>query len=774
MDIEKKNRLSIHRFIEIAANGGDLISGFFSQKRAVDGIKGHQKVQTGRAEGYESEIPLKKEFHQEPFVLTLEGRVDGAIFQEGRWTIEEIKTLEGDFPDRWENTPILHRAQLLCYGALWDYEGDTIQLDLCYFHLQSEEKRVFSKVFSALELEEYLQACLHRYFRSKIEYSRHIEERDRSARNLSFPFSDFRQGQRLFSVEVFRAIKNGETLFCQAPTGVGKTMGTIFPGIKAWGEKLTQKILYLTAKTSGRESVRTAMKILEERGLEAKTVILTSKEKICQSPLSSRCHGQDCPFAESYFDKLEAVRGEFQEKNIWGKEEFEELSRKYTICPFELSLEWGLQADLLVGDFNHLFDPVVSLKRYFMQEEPITLLLDEAHNLPDRGRGLYSAELDKAEILGIRREVKEQDPALTKALSSLNTTFLKLKKEHEGEEKTLLDKIPPALISGLKRILDKGDTFLRTDSLFGEFSKFYFSCRFFLQIAELMGEGHRVVFTSRKKSAQLALVCLDASEYLRESLTKCSSSIFFSATLEPLSYFKESILGSVEYRDYIIPSPFPQEHCRILVRSDIDTRFKAREISLPEAISAIRCLWREYPGHQMAFFPSYRYMEQAAELWKQQYPEEITQQSRNMSDDEKTRLLGSLEKKEPVLLFAVLGGVFSEGIDLRGDRLIALSILSVGLPAISFEGDLLKKYYDERGGKGYLYSSCYPGWNRILQASGRLIRSEKDRGLILLLGKRFCQPFYRSLRPAHWRNLKEVDQEHKQKQEIELFRGTGD
>lgn len=778
MEYPRKLHISIHRFIEITAKEGDLTGSFFSQKRAVEGTKGHQKVQKNRGEGYKSEIRIKETIKRNGFTLILEGRIDGLLEENHSELIEEIKTVESSIPECWEETPILHRAQLICYGALLEKKEDKIRsLRLCYYHLYSKEEGLIDCPLKQVEIEDRFNAYLNFFFQKWEERSKWIETRDLSAKKMNFPFSEFRKGQRTFSVDVYRNIQEEGLLLAQAPTGTGKTMGTLFPAIKALGEGLVQRVLYLTAKTTGREMARDALKMMQKAGLDATVVSLTAKERICSSPDSPRCHGSDCIYARGFYDKLKSLQGHLRKKFIWSGVDFTALAEEHLICPFELSMEWALEADVLIGDFNHLFDPVVSLKRFFQREDPITVLIDESHNLPDRVRDLYSVSLGKKSIMSYRRALKEIFPSLGRALQGLNKQMLELRKALEADqlEHRVLEQIPDSIIKDARKILNLTENILRNPQNQDArilCNNLFFEMRFFLYIEEIHGDSHSILQRRKGSDLFLEFLCLDPSPYVSESLEKCHSTVFFSATLSPKDYFSRLILGDKNHRWIQVPSPFPPENCLVINRRDIDTRYRNREKSLSTVVEAISGLWTAYKGHQMYFFPSYAYMDQAAGIWEEQHGQSPLCQWKNMSLVEREEFLGHFDKNEPQLVFSVMGGVFSEGVDLQGDKLSALGLISVGFPSFCLERELMREYFQGINGKGFDYAYSYPGWHRVLQAAGRLIRSETDKGVILMLGQRFDQPFYRSLYPKEWGKVYTVNNKEEEIQAIESFRST--
>jgi DNA excision repair protein ERCC-2 len=759
--------LSVHGFIELTAREGDMHGGFFSNKRAVDGTKAHKKVQASRPNRYEKEKKVERTFTKGDDSLRIEGRIDG-VFLTDPLELEEIKTVEREFPGAWENTPVLHRAQLLVYGALMRIEPEKeLKLILTYYHLRSEKEEHYSRMMNGSDLSVYLDSLLDKYFYHCKRRRRWEEKRNASCRELSFPYGDFRSGQRDLSASVFRAIRDESVLLIEAPTGTGKTMGTLFPAVKALGEAKADRIIYLTARTTGRSLVGEAVKAMEIGGADLISVILTGKEKICRQPEAQRCDSQFCPYAIGYYDKLEEILNKIEEIRYFDRDVLNRLADEYTICPFELSLDLGLEADILTADFNHLFDPVVSLKRYFSRPgERYTALIDEAHNLPDRGRNMFTAVLTKDSILEIKRSLKKGHPDLEKSslirsLESLNRHLREYRKQCEEQEEgaIILTEPDKNLLEKLGRFNQLAEENLREDlppEIQSLLMKFYLDIRFFRHIAELFGTPFRYVIRNKgKKDCQVSLQCLHPAPLLKEGFEKCASAILFSATLTPPEYFRKILfLPEIEIRQIKLPSPFNPHNCPVFILPGINTRYRGREESLSQLIEAIRTGREKCFGNHIVFFPSYRYLEMAQNKWENIYSEKILIQTGGMDEKARENFLTAFsdarKKKKSLLAFAVMGGIFGEGVDLPGDLLTGVTIVGVGLPGIGLERDLLKDYYQEEGLNGYDYAYRLPGWNRVLQAAGRVIRQETDRGIIQLIDDRFDQSFYKKLYPPHW------------------------
>lgn len=772
MELKRNYKLSIHRFIDLVAQEGDLTAGFFSQRRALEGTKAHQIVQKSRGEEYQKEVIVKGKFEQSGFTLELEGRIDGLIESSSAITIEEIKTIHGMVPSEWQEAPILHRAQLLCYQALLKENPDKKrQFRLCYYHLDQKKEYFIEEPVDSLFCKETFNNYLDRFFSNLIRREEWIKRRDIWASNCTFPYGEFRRGQRHFSVQSYKAIDEGEILLAQAPTGTGKTMATLFPAIKAIGEGKIQRILYITAKTTGREMAKQALLDITEQAIKPlKVMVLTAKEKLCLSPDSPRCHGEDCLFARGFFDKLRELP--WPQENVLSMKEMLQVGRNYEICPFELSMEWALEADVVVGDFNHLFDPLVRLRRFFQQEDKITALIDEAHNLPHRAREMFTVRFSKEDIMGLRRAVKEEQPRLAKALFNLNKCLLHWKKESQNSGDWLVSEdVPDDICQSLQKSVKSMEEIITEPWARNNrqlWQEFYFMAKFFLSLTEQDLSGH--CFTiEKKKWTTFTLRCLDPAPNLIEPLDYCHGVILFSATLNPMDYYGRVLLGERSYRSVSIASPFSEKNCLILNRRDISTRYKDRERNLPAILEALKQLHSQNRGNTLVFFSSFAFMEQAREYWQSKFDITLQTQDRQMDEHQRNRFVESFQNKEDSIYFAVLGGIFSEGLDLKGEQLTSVAVISVGIPPPDSEQELLKDFYNNHGLQGYDFAYRFPGWNRVLQAAGRLIRSEEDRGVLLLIGDRFNYSEYRRIHPENWRNMKVIGSLNEQSRYIERF-----
>lgn len=754
-------RISVRRLVEFLLRSGNLESGegVVSYERALEGARIHRRLQKEAGDSYRAEVPFSHTEEWEKIRYTVEGRADGLFEEDGVPVIDEIKTVSLPLSRLPRGGDPLHWAQAKCYAYFYacDAQAERVAVRLTYCQAESGELLRLQQPFEAGELADFFHGLLHQYApwaRFRCEWR---ETRDASAKALAFPFPQFRPGQRQMAAAVYRAVRDGKRLFCQAPTGVGKTISTLFPAVKAMGEGLAGQIFYLTAKTVAGRAAAGALNTMRTHGLHLKSVHLTAKEKICCLETPS-CTPLSCPRALGHYDRInEALYEILTSADCLDREAVSRAAEAHRVCPFEMALDLSEWCDVIVCDYNYLFDPTVNLKRYFSEKKgDYVFLIDEAHNLPDRGRDMYTAELAKSEVLALRRQAGKGEKSLWAMLGRLNSALLALR-SFCGEDGTAsLPEIPEDLLPALRLFSLQCGEWLeshREHPLRHETLSLWFSVRFFLRIADLYGPEYVTQLRHRGSEVIVRLLCLDASRFLDASMAKGRAAVLFSATLSPPAYFVSVLGGGEEARTLSVPSPFPPENLLLLQADRISTRYADRAASVEPVAALIRSFARGSGGHTIAFFPSYEYMESVADRVVADDPElETVRQGRNMSEEDRAAFLDRFSSgPSGVLLgFCVMGGVFAEGVDLVGNRLSGAVIVGVGLPKVSRRQELLRAYYERERGDGFSYAYRYPGMNKVMQAAGRVIRSETDRGAVLLIDSRFSQWGYRSLFPAHW------------------------
>ncbi|AGA69479.1 DNA helicase, Rad3 [Desulfitobacterium dichloroeliminans LMG P-21439] len=754
--MDKKQRVSVRTLVEFVLRQGDLQTGFRSATRLIEGTRAHQILQKQRGEDYQPEVALHTIYHQDELTLEIHGRADGIFRSESGVVVEEIKStsLELDLID--QSYSILHWAQAQCYAYILASQEELaqIQVQLTYIHLETHETKEFMKIFSCEELENFFTDLVERYCAWANRLSAWVQLRNGSIAQLEFPYPSYRKGQRELVVAVYKTIKEGNRLYVQAPTGIGKTLGTIFPALKALLEGEEAPVFYLTAKTITRTVAESSLLMLEHQGLSLKRLTLTAKDKICFNP-GCDCNPEDCSFAKGYYDRLGLGLADIFQVDVWNREQIERCGRLHAICPFEFSLELSNWADLVICDYNYVFDPRVFLKRFFLEGGAYTFLIDEAHNLVDRAQEMFSAELNKEELQHVKNLVQEEEPVLGKRLQTVNRNLLKLKKQ--GLE--VAKDAPTSLYSSLERVVNEVEKIFKKEenSPWKEkLTELYFSIQAFLRTAESFDEHYLTYYQSTEEDYRVKLFCVDPAKRLSEVLNKGRAAIFFSATLSPLEYFIKILGGEKTSYKLHLASPFPPQNLCVMIQKQISTKYKQRSLSLDSVVEAIISLVRGRIGNYLVYFPSYEYLERVRERLMMLHPDlKLLPQTFGMAEENREEFLEAFQAdpQESLVALALLGGVFGEGIDLTGTRLSGAIIVSVGLPQLGLERDIIRNYFQECYRQGFEYAYMYPGMNKVLQACGRVIRTEQDRGVILLIDERFARLGYKQLFPKEWKDV---------------------
>lgn len=768
-------RISVRSLVEFILREGDIdnrVSGSMEKDAMLLGGKIHRKIQSRMGTNYTAEVPLKIQMPCDGFVLQIEGRADGVLKDDGKVLIDEIKGILRSLEHLEAPVPV-HLAQAKCYAYIYAVQNSLkcIDVQMTYCQMETEEIRRFCQEFEFQELQTWFQDLVTQYEKwAKFEIEwRNV--RNDSIRQIEFPFP-YREGQRDLVVSVYRTILRKKKLFIQAPTGVGKTMATVFPAVRAVGEGLGEKIFYLTAKTITRTVAEQAFSLLKEKGLLYKTITLTAKEKICFCE-EAECNPDACPYAKGHFDRVnDAVFDLITHSGDWSREVLEEQAKKHMVCPFEMSLDVSNWADAVICDYNYAFDPQAHLKRFFSEsgKGEYLFLIDEAHNLVERGREMYSASLYKEDLLEVRKLVKAEDPKLAKGLSECNQQFLELKRECEHYQ--ILKSVSHIALK-LMNVLSKLEDYLE-ECKDAEKKKrvldFYFAVRSFLNIHDIMDENY-VIFSEMMEDGrfQIKLFCVNPAVNLQNYLEQGNSTIFFSATLLPVHYYKK--LLSVKKDDYAVyaHSSFPQENKFLFIGTDVSTRYTRRgESTYQRFARCIAVMAEQKKGNYMAFFPSYRFLEEVHTCFLECVDHEVDSicQVSYMDEEQREEFLEEFEqeREKSLVAFCVMGGIFSEGIDLTDDKLIGAVIAGTGLPQVCTEREILKQYFNVADMDGFDYAYLYPGMNKVLQSAGRVIRTESDRGVILLLDDRFRAMRYREVFPREWQqyqlgSVKNLEQE---------------
>ena len=769
MEQKKQVRISVRALVEFVLRSGDIDnrrSGAAQKDAMAAGTRIHKKIQKRMGGNYRAEVPLKYAAldEEEDIELLVEGRADGIFEEDGIVTIDEIKGVYMDL-ERLAEPVAVHMAQAMCYGffCCCDRELDGVRIQLTYCNLETEEIRRFHEDRSREELEVWFRSVIHEYFKWARYLCHHELQRNQSINGLEFPFP-YREGQRDLAVAVYKTISRKKRLFIQAPTGIGKTLSTIFPAVQAMGAGKASKVFYLTAKTITRTVAEEAFRILRSRGLVFTAVTITAKEKLCPME-KAECNPEACPYAKGHFDRVnEAVFDILHLEQEMDRETVLRYAEKYRVCPFEFCLDISSWTDGIICDYNYVFDPNVRLKRYFADgaSGDYLFLVDEAHNLVSRAREMYSASVYKEDFLEVKRIIKGKSPRLERQLDRCNKLLLSMKREC-GDWQLLED--VTGLAAGIMTAFSYMETFMEEFPEFPERETvldFYFCLRDFLNVYEELDGHYRIYEENREDGSFLVrLFCVDPSRLLSRCMDQGASTILFSATLLPVRYYKTLLSGNQEDYAVYVNSPFPEENRLLMVAEDVSSRYTRRSPSEYRKVADyIRIVTESRPGNYMVFFPSYQYMGEIEEILEEEpLKADLLVQGQGMGEAEKTEFLEEFEKERSHSLaaFCVMGGVFSEGIDLKEERLIGVIVVGTGLPMVCVEQEVLKGYFDETEEKGFDFSYQYPGMNKVLQAAGRVIRTPGDRGVILLLDDRFLRRDHLELFPREWERFQVVN-----------------
>lgn len=789
--------ISVRNLVEFILRSGNI-----DNRRAAapenamqEGGRIHRMIQRAMGADYHAEVFLRHIEKTPDYEIHIEGRADGIIVSQGgdkvyppplpvmegepdrgdlvTVTIDEIKGTYRDIHKMKEAAPV-HLAQAKCYAYIYGTQNGLrhIRVRLTYCNIETEEIRYFHFAFEKEELEEWFGELMGQYRKWADFQFAWQKERQASMKSLSFPFP-YREGQKELAAYVYQTIYHKRKLFIEAPTGVGKTISTLFPAVKAFGEGIAEKIFYLTAKTITRRVADDTIELMRKKGLKFKSVVLTAKDKICFME-ETECNPEYCPYAKGHFDRVnDAIYDLLTHSDNFNREAIENCARTHQVCPFELCLDMSLFADGVIGDYNYLFDPHVYLRRFFSEgvKQDYLFLIDEAHNLVDRGRDMYSAVLKKEDFLALKKVVKEYEVKLYRQLEACNRELLTLKRQCEDYAYLDEEDIAP-FIRSLTRLSAVMEDYLENNEeglVRGEVLDFYFEVSHFLLINDKLDENY-VVYTQLESEGgfSIRLFCVNPSKNLRECMMRGRSTILFSATLLPIQYYKRLLGGEAEDYEVYAHSVFDPEKKRIFVADDVTSRYTRRSDREYHSIAAyIHNVITQREGNYMVFFPSHVFLKNIYDRYCSHFLDtekvECLLQEERMEEESReeflARFAGEGKEGKTLLGFCVLGGIFSEGIDLKKDSLIGAIIVGTGLPQVCNEREILKGYFDARGESGFDFAYKYPGMNKVLQAAGRVIRTVDDVGIIVLLDERFLSASYLKLFPREWENYERISLE---------------
>lgn len=767
--------LSVHELVDFLLRKGDIDNRIFNNETMAEGSRLHLRYQSIQNGNYQSEVPLQKVFQCGEFTYTLQGRADGVIKTKDLYIIDEIKTTNADLEEFYSSQGEWHLGQALCYAYMFldDYNLDEIGIRLTYISQNNGEKMIKDFVFPRDILFKKVMSLLNEYtdFYKMIFY--HKKNRMITSESLKFPFENYREGQKEVAKYVYKVSSDGGLFFFEAPTGTGKTMSTIFPSIKTFLDNSNDKIFYLSAKNQGKIVAYDAISILVKNGLDVYSIVLSSKEQMCQCDKVS-CNPDDCPFAQKYYDKVNTIIKEIllNEKNM-NRDILLNYALKYGVCPFEFQLDVSLYCDVIICDYNYLFDPLVYLKRFFDdRKKPYFVLIDEAHNLGDRTKEMYTVALEKRIILSMQKSMKPYKLVALKR--NIKKLLIDIDEICDINQQYFIyeDDFPLKLYNDLDSLFSTMQTVMKEHSEFisDEFTECFFLINRFLKIHDFYNEDFVTYVEKKYGNENLYIRLLDSSKIIKSTLKKVRGCTMFSATLTPIDYYISTLGGDNDTPYLRLHSPFEQDRLCLLVRSDISTKYNQREGSYKNIAESIKEVISSKVGNYLVFFSSYEYLNNVLGFYHID-EENVIVQEKEMNVNQREEFLSKFElnPSKTTVGFAVLGGAFSEGIDLVDSRLIGAIIVGVGLPMVSFERDLMKKYYDEKGVSGFTYAYINPGKNKVMQAAGRVIRSATDYGVVLLIDERFMQFNYRDLFKLEWSHYKKVNSLEQIRNHLELF-----
>lgn len=788
-------KVSVRSLVEFILRSGDIDNrrAASADNAMAEGSRIHRMIQRRMGADYHAEVVLSHSFDMGDYVVIVEGRADGIMIDSGNPSNVTIDEIKGTYRDIGKmKAPVgVHIAQAKCYAYIYALQKslEKIKVRMTYCQIETEEIRYFEEEYDFADLREWFEEVLKQYKKWSDFQSEWSKLRQESIKGMEFPFS-YREGQKELVTYVYRTIYHKRKLFIEAPTGVGKTISTVFPSVKAIGEGMADKLFYLTAKTITRTVAEEAFSLLRGQGLRFKTVTLTAKEKICFME-EVECNPDACPYAKGHFDRInDAMYELLTDRDCFSRESIEEYAGKHRVCPFEMCLDMSLFSDGIICDYNYVFDPHVYLRRFFSEgiRGEYLFLIDEAHNLVDRGREMYSAVLVKEDFLALKKTVKLYDTKMEKQLEKCNRELLLLKRECETYK--IVEYIAP-FVQALNRLVSTIEKFLedreREESpVKKEVLEFYFQVTHFLDIYERMDENY-VAYTENESDGSfiLKLFCMNPAVNLSECMARGRSSILFSATFLPIQYYKSLLGGTAEDYEAYAKSVFDPEKKALYIGKDVTSKYTRRsELEYRNIAAYIHEIVKNRQGNYMVFLPSHVFLNEVYDAYMNFFCEEdkveCLIQEDYMNEQEREEFLDRFRENDNALCekrvtetelselirmeieyeeaktligFCVMGGIFSEGIDLKNDSLIGAIIVGTGLPQICNEREILKEFFGSRGENGFDYAYRYPGMNKVLQAAGRVIRTAEDVGIVALLDERFLEFSYQKMFPREWEHF---------------------
>ena len=750
-------RVAVRALCEFSAKVGDLDLRFTPSPTAQEGIEGHRRVVARRAAGYEAEVPLEGHYQG----LQVRGRADGYDPVANR--LEEIKTYRGDLTRQPANHRQLHWAQAKVYAWLMCQARQlpAIEVALVYLDVDNDGQTLISEHYSADTLRTFFETQCQRFLAWAQGQERRLAERDQGLQALAFPYPQFRQGQRQLAETLYKAVSTGRCLMAQASTGIGKTLGTLFPLLKAMVPQQLDKLFFLTAKTPGRALALDALRQMTEAAPQPalRTLELIARDKACEHP-DKACHGESCPLAQGFYDRLPAAREAAAQRPLLDRDNLREVALAHQVCPYYLGQEMARWVDVLVADYNYYFDAHALLFSLAQANQwRVAALVDEAHNLVERGRGMYSASLDQGQLLALRQSKPQ---GLTSALDRLNRQWNALYKAQRAPYQAS-ERLPDDFLRALQQCIGLIQERLNQQpaELDPQVLQFFYQALQFSRVAELFDEHFLFDITLREgpRKRKLASLCLrnvNPARLLGPRMQAARSVTLFSATLSPRHFYTDLLGMPADTAWLEVAAPFRAEQLEVRIASQVSTRYGERQASLAPIVALIAEQYQRQPGNYLAFFSSFEYLQQVASLLAEQHPAiPLWAQAPGMDEAARQGFLDRFVADGQGVGFAVLGGAFGEGVDLPGTRLIGAFVATLGLPQVNPVNEQFKQRLGRQFGAGFDYAYLYPGVRKVIQAAGRVIRGDQDRGVLVLIDQRFAETRVQQMFPSWWRTASE-------------------
>ncbi len=760
----KNIRITAKDIVKFIYSGGDLTSEFQSNKRALEGTEAHKYLQNKYKDTDKKEVSVETLFEYEDYSFYITGRMDGLLIENSKLIIEEIKSTKVDLDLMKIDTRPEHLMQGKMYAYMYIKKNNlkSINLRLTYIAVEGYATKSFNKRFNVSQLEKFFTNTIVEYTRWLKIYNEHIANKLTSIEGLNFPFEEYREGQYRFMGAVYQTLMKKDILYSTAPTGIGKTVASLYSALKTIKDE-KEKIFYLTAKNAGKKIVVDTVNLLKDNGLICKTVVINSKEAMCLMNKVD-CDPEICPYAKGFFNRLkEAIEDIFIHNDVYDMKLIKDYGEYHTICPHEFSLSISNYSDVVICDYNYAFDPRTHLIRYF-DEDYYTpkLLIDEAHNMIDRSRNMYSSSINKDSIINLRKAANKIRPSVKSRIKKLldyidrfvdENEIIKAQFYYQDTQDIELLNLVEGITNKLERVLSENKKFARRDQVLDG----YFELLQFVRISEYYNDNYKHIVEVINDNIVITLSCLDASYYILDTIKRRASGVvLFSATLSPIDYYVKLITNG-EGKTISIPSPFKQSHLGLFVDDSTSTRYRDRIRSVDNIIDAIYAIAETRVGNYIIFFPSYAYLNMVLEKFNTEEYEMLIQ-TRNMSYIQRNKMLSEfnsvLDKSR--IAFFVLGGSFAEGIDYIGDMLSGVLIIGVAMPQFNKYNELLRNHFDNEFNEGFDFAYTYPGMNKVIQAVGRVIRTDHDIGTAILFDDRYSHNKYKDLFPNNWSHYKTI------------------